>query len=127
VEVIKFLVLAFAFSLSSCNEPQKQYQCEPGENRRCLCKSGLSGAQQCSKGPVFTNWPPREWIPCSCCWTVYENDLGPYYIEKNDASGCWDDIYDPATPTYDVGDELSADRRSSDSGEHSSWNNSKDN
>lgn len=110
----KTLTLILAFLLISCNKPVKVYECEPGDSRLCKCLNGELGDQECSKGPLFTNWTPREWIPCSCCWTVYKNDRGPYKIEKNDASGCWTDIYDPAIPSYDIGDTKDEVRRSSD-------------
>ena len=123
----KKIIALLAFALIGCNKPVKVYECKPGDSRLCKCLNGELGAQECSKGPVFTNWTPREWIPCTCCWTVYENDMGPYKIEKNDASGCWSDTYDPATPTYDIGDTTDANRGSSDSEARPPRDNSKDN
>lgn len=99
----KKIIVFLAFFLLSCEKPIKIYECEPGEDRTCKCLNGEIGDQECSRGPAFTTWTPREWIPCSCCWTVLTNEHGPYYMEKNDASGCWTDVYDPSTPTYDIG------------------------
>ena len=110
-----FVMIFSILLILGCNKPVKKYECVPGNSRLCKCLNGELGAQECSKGPIFTNWTPREWIPCSCCWSVYENEMGPYKIEKNDASGCWTDTYDPATPTYDIGDTTDANRGSSDS------------
>ena len=121
-----FILIFCVLLISGCKKPIKQYECTPGDSRLCMCLNGELGDQECSKGPLYTNWTPRAWIPCSCCWTVYENDLGPYRIEENDASGCWTDIYDPAAPTYDVGEDTNGDRRSSDGQRGESRNNNKD-
>ena len=46
----------------------------------------------------------RTWLPCDCCYDIKKDDHGIYYINKEDASGCWDDVYDPSVPTVkDVG------------------------
>jgi len=112
---MKTLLLAFlALATVACNKPIKTYECEPGTERPCMCLNDVIGEQECSKGPIYYNWTPRAWVPCSCCWDVYENDHGPYLIEKNDASGCWTDAYDPSTPTYDTEDDIGEDRGLSD-------------
>ena len=97
------LYIFLMFFLIGCNKP-KVYECTPGTKRFCLCLDGTLGEQECSKGPLYTNWKARKWIPCSCCWRTLSDDQGPYRTEKVDASGCWTDTYNPATPTYDIGD-----------------------
>lgn len=99
----KKIAVFFAFLLVSCNPaPPKVYECSPGKTRKCVCLDGQVGYQECSRGAMHINYTPRTWIPCSCCWTILEDEHGPYFIKKNEDSGCWLDSYDPATPTYDV-------------------------
>ena len=121
----KALTLVFALFLFACNKPVKQYECEPGASRLCKCLSGELGDQECSRGPLHTNWKPRAWIPCSCCWKYFYDDHGLNKIEKNDASGCWSDAYNPSTPTYDTGKDTNGSRRLSD-GERIPGNHNKD-
>lgn len=90
----------------SCKE-QKVYECSGWEKRNCLCPNGESGNQKCSRGPAFADPPPvREWLPCSCCFYVEKDQYGYNYINYNDASGCWDDVYDPSISTiHDVAED----------------------
>lgn len=96
------IVLITLFALG-CDKP-KSYECVAGVERQCVCLNDVIGKQECSKGPLYTNWKARKWIPCSCCWRTLSDDSGPYRTKKVDASGCWTDTYNPATPTYDIGD-----------------------
>ena len=114
-----------ALFLFACNKPTKQYECEPGDSRQCKCLSATTGTQECSRGPLHTNWKPRTWVPCSCCWEYFYDDLGLNKKEKNDTSGCWSDAYNPSTPTYDTGKDTNGSRRLSD-GEKIPGNHNKD-
>ncbi len=91
--------------LQGCNEP-KVYECGPFDKRPCLCPNGEIGVQACSRGPAWGEpKPPRKWKPCSCCFHKDRDEHGIYYIDRVDASGCWDDVYNPSLPTKDSFEE----------------------
>ena len=101
----KTILFLSALLLLCCNKEIKTYECEALTKRMCYCPSGEIGRQKCSRGPAFADPPPvRTWLPCDCCYDIKKDDHGIYYINKEDASGCWDDVYDPSVPTVkDVG------------------------
>jgi len=91
---VKWLALLAIFV--SCNDP-KVYECSGYEERLCLCPNGEGGEQKCSRGPAFGDSPPpRVWLFCSCCLDIKKGDHGVHYINQRDASGCWEDVYDPS-------------------------------
>ena len=95
-------ILLLVLLLAGCKEA-KVYECAGWEKRICVCPNGVIGIQKCSRGPAFADPPPvRTWLPCDCCYDIKKDDHGIYYINKEDASGCWDDVYDPSTPSYDA-------------------------
>ena len=102
--MIKVIVLA-TLVLFGCQEP-KIYECEGWTKRPCVCPSGEEGVQRCSNGPAFLDPPPpRVWLPCSCCFDKQRDEHGVYYIDQRDASGCWEDAYDPSVSEFlkDIG------------------------
>ena len=104
-------ILILAFLLIGCKEP-KVYECRGWDRRPCLCPSGELGMQKCSRGPAFADPPPvRTWLPCDCCYFTKRDHHGIYYINHDDASGCWDDVYDPSVRTVekDIGKDVEED------------------
>ncbi len=98
---MKKLILLAIF-LYGCNEP-KIYECGAWDDRPCLCPNGEVGEQECSRGLAFNDPnPPRVWLPCSCCYDKKRGEHGLHYINLIDASGCWDDVYDPSIPTFEA-------------------------
>jgi len=96
-------VLILALLLTGCKQVEKVYECSGWEKRFCTCPNGELGRQKCSRGPAFADPPPvRTWLPCGCCYETKRDEHGIYYINTNDASGCWDDVYDPSVPSFDV-------------------------
>ena len=99
---MKYYILLLAVLLIGCKKP-KTYECNGWDKRLCYCPSGELGKQKCSRGPAFADPPPvRKWLPCDCCYDIRKDEHGIYYINQEDISGCWDDIYDPSVPTYDA-------------------------
>jgi len=99
---MKYIFLLALLLGVACKE-KKIYECRGWDKRACICPSGKLGKQKCSRGPAFADPPPvRTWLPCDCCYDTKRDEHGIYYININDASGCWDDIYDPSTPSYDI-------------------------
>ena len=95
-------ILLLSLLLFGCKE-LKVYECRGWDKRPCACPNGDVGTQKCSRGPAFADPPPvRTWLPCDCCYDIKKDDHGVYYINKEDASGCWDDVYNPSEPSYDV-------------------------
>ena len=96
------IIVLLSFAISSCQE-DPLYECAAGVNRPCLCPSLEEGNQECSKGALYTIWKSRTWMRCSCCYEYVYDDIGLHRVNYFEPSGCWDDVYNPATPTYDVG------------------------
>ena len=89
--------------LSACKGNVKVYECVGWDKRPCVCPSGEIGKQRCSRGPAFSDPPPvRTWLPCDCCYDTKRDEHGVYYINIADASGCWEDTYDPSLPSRSV-------------------------
>jgi hypothetical protein len=99
---MKKIILLMMVSLYGC-ETGRIYECDLWEERQCICPNGSIGEQECSRGPAFAQpKPPRTWPPCSCCFDKRESEHGISYTDKNDASGCWEDTYDPSTGPFEV-------------------------
>tara|TARA_B100000287_G_scaffold338911_1_gene324993 strand:+ start:1029 stop:1346 length:318 start_codon:yes stop_codon:yes gene_type:complete len=94
-------VLIIMLLFVGCNKP-KTYECRGWDKRACMCPNGEIGVQKCSRGPAFADPPPvRTWLPCNCCFIVKKDEHGVYYINYDDTSGCWDDVYDPSVPSVE--------------------------
>jgi hypothetical protein len=94
-------IFILALLFVGCNKP-KVYECRGWDKRACMCPNGEVGVQKCSRGPAFADPPPvRTWLPCNCCFIIKKDEHGIYYINYDDASGCWDDIYDPSVPSVE--------------------------
>ena len=99
---MKNIILILTILLFGCNKELKVYECAGWDKRFCYCPNGELGRQKCSRGPAFADPPPvRTWLPCDCCYDIKKDQHGIYYINKNDESGCWDDVYDPSIATYE--------------------------
>lgn len=98
-----FIIILLSSITFSCQEDPPD-ECPPGATRLCFCPSlEEEGQQECSKGALYTIWKPRTWMPCSCCYEYVYGEHGLHRVNYFEPSGCWDDVYNPATPTYDVG------------------------
>jgi hypothetical protein len=94
-------IFILALLFVGCNKP-KVYECRGWDKRVCMCPNGETGVQKCSRGPAFADPPPvRTWLPCNCCFIIKKDEHGIYYINYDDTSGCWDDVYDPSVPTVE--------------------------